>query len=66
MRGKGFGRWHAMGSRTGAVILQSDDLAAVQRYIGRWNPFMEATVEPVVDDEEAAAIGVQILADHKV
>ena len=58
------GRWHAIGSHTGVLILQSDNLAAVQRYIGRWNPFMDITIEPVVDDEEAAKIGRQILADH--
>ena len=58
------GRWHATGSRTGVAILETDDLPAMQRYIGRWNPFMEATVEPVLDDEEVAVIGRQILADH--
>src|SRR3979411_1437101 len=31
------GRWHDMSSRSGVVILESDDAAAVQRFIGRWN-----------------------------
>jgi hypothetical protein len=53
-----------MGARTGVVIFESNDLAAVQRYIGQWNPHMDVDIAPVVDDEEAAAIGRQIVADN--
>jgi hypothetical protein len=58
------GRWHDMAARTGIVIFQSDNLAAVQRYAGRWNPHMETRLVPAVDDEESAAIARQILADN--
>jgi Protein of unknown function (DUF3303) len=58
------GRWHEMGARTGVAIFESNDLAAVQRYIGQWNPHMEIDIAPVLDDEEVAVIGRQILADN--
>lgn len=56
------GRWHDLAARTGVVIFQSDNLAAVQRYAGLWNPYMEIRLVPAVDDEESAAIAQQILA----
>lgn len=59
------GRWHDTASRTGVAIIESNDIAAVQRYIGMWNPHMDIELAPVVDDEEAAAIGRQILEVNK-
>ena len=59
------GRWHDLGARTGVIILESDDLAAVQRYIGLWSPYMEINLAPVLDDEEATAVGRQIIAANK-
>jgi hypothetical protein len=58
------GRWHDMAGRTGVVICESNDLAAVQRWIGRWNPYMDIELTPVVDDEESAAIARHIVADN--
>jgi hypothetical protein len=34
----------------------------VQRYLGLWNPHMEIDLAPVLDDEEATAVGRQIIA----
>jgi hypothetical protein len=59
------GRWHDMSSRSGVAILESDDAAAVQRFIGRWNSHMDIDLAPVLDDEETAAVAKQILADHE-
>lgn len=56
------GRWHDMASRTGVLICEATDLAAVLRYAGQWNPHMGLEIAPVVDDEEAAAIGKDIVA----
>jgi hypothetical protein len=58
------GRWHDVATRTGVVIFESNDLAAVQRYIGKWNPHMEVDFAPVLDDEEATVVYRQIIADH--
>lgn len=59
------GRWHDFSARSGVIVMESDDLAAVARYVGMWNPYMEIDLAPVVDDEEAAAIGKLTLADNK-
>ena len=55
-----------MSSRSGVVILESDDAAAVQRFIGRWNSHMDIDLAPVLEDEETAAVAKRILADHEV
>jgi len=56
------GRWHDMAARTGVLIVEATDLAAVLRYSGQWNPHMDIEITPVVDDEESAAIGKDIVA----
>jgi hypothetical protein len=61
---KAVGRWHDPVGRKGVVVVESDSLAAVQRYMGKWNPHMELTVTPVVDDEEAATVYKQIVSDN--
>jgi hypothetical protein len=58
------GRWLDMAGRTGVLILESNDFAAVTRYVGRWNPYMDIDFTPVVDDEESAAIARTILSDN--
>jgi hypothetical protein len=37
---------------------------AVQRYVGRWNPYMDIELAPVIDDEEAAEGAKVTLADN--
>lgn len=51
-----------MVARTGVLIVEATDLAAVLRYSGQWNPHMDIEITPVVDDEESAAIGKDIVA----
>ena len=58
------GRWHDTNSRSGVAIMETTDLAALNRYLGQWNPFMDLDVSPVLDDEETAALAKDILADH--
>ena len=58
------GRWLDMAGRTGILIIESNDLATVHRWLGRWNPYLDVDLTPVVDDEEAASIGRQIAADN--
>jgi hypothetical protein len=67
--GKGvkiIGRWHDQGGRQGVAILEASDLAALGRYLGQWNPYMDVDVTPVLDDEESAALARSITADHGV
>ena len=39
-------------------------LPTLHRYTGRWNAYADIDLTPVVDDEESAAIGRQIVADN--
>ena len=48
------GRWADMSVRAGVAIFESDDLAAVQRYAGQWNPYLDITLVPVHENEESA------------
>ena len=59
------GRWHDVTARTGVVIFEASDLTAVQRYSLRWNPYMDLTIAPVVDDEEAAIVYRQLVDASK-
>jgi hypothetical protein len=59
------GRWHDMAARTGVIIMEANDLAAVERYIGQWNPYMDIELSPVLEDEEVAVVAKQIVADNK-
>ena len=58
------GRWHDTNARSGVAIMETTDLAALNRYLGQWNPFMDLDVSPVLDDEETAALAKNVLADH--
>ena len=50
------GRWHDAAARTGVAIFEARDLRAMQRYALRWNPYMDLTIAPVLDDEEAVTV----------
>ena len=59
------GRWHDTNARSGVAIMETTDLAALNRYLGQWNPYMDLDVSPVLDDEETAALAKGVLADNK-
>ncbi len=61
---KMLGRWHDTTSKTGVAIMETTDLTALNRYLNRWNAFMEVDVIPVLDDEETAALAKDVLADQ--
>ena len=44
--------------------MEATDLAALNRYLGQWNPFMDMDVAPVLDDEESAAVTKSMVTDH--
>jgi hypothetical protein len=50
------GRWHDTAGRKGVAIFEAADLAALNTYLGQWNPHMDMEVAPVLDDEESAAV----------
>ncbi len=51
------GRWHNMASGSGVVVYETDDPKAMAQWALNWNEVLELTIEPVVDDETAKAIG---------
>lgn len=51
------GRWHDVTGGTGVVIVESDDATAISNWALNWNPFMDITITPVLDDEETRAVG---------
>lgn len=58
---KMIGRWHNEAAFTGVAILETDDAKALSAYLLQWNHLMDLDVAPVLDDEEAAAVGKQAL-----
>ena len=58
------GRWHDVGARKGVAIFETTDVAALARYLGLWNPYMDIEVAPVLDDEEVTAVARYIVADN--
>jgi hypothetical protein len=50
------GRWHDLVSFTGAAVCETDDPAAVHRWILNWNEAIDAEVVPVLDDDECRAV----------
>ena len=51
------GRWHDLVGCTGAAVVESDDAAAVANYFLNWNHVCDLDVTPVLDDDEARAVG---------
>lgn len=51
------GRWHDLVSFEGMAICETDDPGAVANWILNWNHVIDCDVTPVLDDEEARAIG---------
>jgi hypothetical protein len=58
------GRRHDLVGCAGVAIVWSNDLAAVQRWIGKWNAFLDLELTAVVADEASAAVGGHIVADN--
>jgi hypothetical protein len=38
-----------MAGRTGILIIESNHLATVHRWLGRWNPYLDVDLTPVVE-----------------
>ena len=51
------GRWHDLVGFTGVAICETDDPAAVHRWILNWNEVIDCEAIPVLDDEECRAVG---------
>jgi hypothetical protein len=63
---KMIGRWHDTAGRQGVGIFETTDLAALNLYIGQWNPVMDIDIAPVLDDEETAEVARSLTAEQSV
>jgi hypothetical protein len=63
---KMIGRWHDTAGRQGVGIFETTDLAALNLYIGQWNPVMDIDIAPVLDDEETAEVARSLIAEKSV
>ena len=50
------GRWHCTGERRGVMILESDDMTVVTKFMRQWNDVLNFQITPVVNDEQLAAV----------
>lgn len=57
------GRWHDLQGFTGVAICETDDANAVAAWTLNWNGVLDVSVTPVLDDEEARALGRAKLVD---
>lgn len=51
------GRWHDVVNFTGVAICVADDPSALGRWLLNWNDVIDIEAVPVLDDEEARAVG---------
>lgn len=51
------GRWHDLSDFTGVAICESDDAQAIASWALNWNNVLDVKTVPVLDDEEARAVG---------
>jgi len=51
------GRWHDIAGFTGVAIFETDDPKAIANWILNWNSILDATIIPVLDDEETREVG---------
>jgi len=51
------GRWHDLAAGAGVAIFESNDAVAMANWALNWNPMLDVTVVPVLDDEETRALG---------
>ena len=56
------GRWHDLVRGSGAAVVESPSAEALAAYSLGWNQFMDLDVTPVVEDDEARALGRNLAA----
>src|SRR4051812_22967652 len=61
---KKIGHWHDVVGRKAFLVVETNDLSAVARWVGGWNNLGDAIIAPVLDDEESGTVAQQIAADH--
>ena len=55
------GRWHDTVGFTGVAIVETDDFKKLSKWLLNWNNTIDMEAIPVVEDEEARALGREFL-----
>ena len=55
------GRWHDLVGFTGVAIVETDDPNALTAWLLKWNGAIDIDATPVLDDDEARAVGREAL-----
>jgi len=55
------GRWHDVIGFTGVAIAETDDPAALSKWLLHWNGAIDVDATPVLDDAETRAIGSEVV-----
>ena len=56
------GRWHDLIGFTGVAIVETDDPDALTAWLLNWNNICDIESTPVLDDQEARALGRKTMA----
>jgi Protein of unknown function (DUF3303) len=54
---KQIGRWHDLARGRGVIICESDSAEALANWALNWNSLLDVDIAPVLDDDEARALG---------
>ncbi|PSS57788.1 DUF3303 domain-containing protein [Pseudomonas sp. BBP2017] len=63
---KVLGRWHAVGSRQGFAVAETDDLSLVLKWVLDWSDLMDMQVFPAMTDEQAAPLLKAVVSQMSV
>jgi hypothetical protein len=56
------GRWHDLIGFTGVAIVETADADALTVWLLKWNEMVDIETAPVLDDQEARALGRKTIA----
>ena len=59
---KVIGRWHDLVGFTGVAIVETDDPDDLMGWLIQWNDMVDIETTPVLDDQEARALGRKTIA----
>lgn len=50
------GRWHCTGERRGFMLIESDDLTKVSKFMRDWSDLLSFQIAPVINDEQMVQV----------
>ena len=50
------GRWHCSGERRGYMLVETDDLTLITKFMREWSDVLEFQMAPVITDQQLAQV----------